>query len=177
MATFKEALTTSLTNFAKSIAKTYSKTADIVDNLLSTDSTLPLSAKQGNVLQTQIDTLNSNLEIHKQGYDIETTAGTEYQDCFEYTATEGCFVLINASSLYTSYMPTGIKIITNSNIKNNAKFPYWYTVSEGSGEQNWLNTMTSALVYLAPGSCVKVQQKISTDSGIISGAVSYIVIK
>ena len=60
MATFKEALTTSLTNFAKSIAKTYSKTADIVDNLLSTDSTLPLSAKQGNVLQTQIDALNSN---------------------------------------------------------------------------------------------------------------------
>lgn len=60
MATFKEALTTSLTNFAKSIAKTYPKTANIVDNLLSTDSTLPLSAKQGNVLQTQIDTLNSN---------------------------------------------------------------------------------------------------------------------
>ena len=63
MATFKEALTTSLTNFAKSIAKTYSKTADIVDNLLSTDSTLPLSAKQGNVLQTEIDTLNSNIDI------------------------------------------------------------------------------------------------------------------
>ena len=61
MATFKEALTTSLTNFAKSIAKTYPKTANIVDNLLSTDSTLPLSAKQGNVLQTEIDTLNSNL--------------------------------------------------------------------------------------------------------------------
>lgn len=61
MATFKEALTTSLTNFAKSIAKTYPKTANIVDNLLSTDSTLPLSAKQGNVLQKQIDTLNSNL--------------------------------------------------------------------------------------------------------------------
>ena len=61
MATFKEALTTSLTNFAKSIAKTYPKTANIVDNLLSTDSTLPLSAKQGNVLQTQIDELNSNL--------------------------------------------------------------------------------------------------------------------
>lgn len=60
MATFKEALTTSLANFSKSIAKTYSKTADIVDNLLSTDSTLPLSAKQGSVLQTQIDTLNSN---------------------------------------------------------------------------------------------------------------------
>ena len=60
MATFKEALTTSLTNFAKSIAKTYPKTANIVDNLLSTDSTLPLSAKQGNVLQTEIDTLNSN---------------------------------------------------------------------------------------------------------------------
>ena len=60
MATFKEALTTSLTNFAKSIAKTYPKTANIVDNLLSTDSTLPLSAKQGNVLQKQIDTLNSN---------------------------------------------------------------------------------------------------------------------
>lgn len=60
MATFKEALTTSLANFAKSIAKTYPKTANIVDNLLSTDSTLPLSAKQGNVLQTQIDTLNSN---------------------------------------------------------------------------------------------------------------------
>ena len=61
MATFKEALTTSLTNFAKSIAKTYPKTANIVDNLLSTDSTLPLSAKQGNVLQTQISTLNSNI--------------------------------------------------------------------------------------------------------------------
>ena len=61
MATFKEALTTSLANFSKSIAKTYSKTADIVDNLLSTDSTLPLSAKQGSVLQTQIDTLNSNM--------------------------------------------------------------------------------------------------------------------
>ena len=61
MATFKEALTTSLTNFAKSIAKTYLKTANIVDNLLSTDSTLPLSAKQGNVLQAQIDTLNSNM--------------------------------------------------------------------------------------------------------------------
>ena len=60
MATFKEALTTSLTNFSKSIAKTYIKTANIVDNLLSTDSTLPLSAKQGNVLQTQISTLNSN---------------------------------------------------------------------------------------------------------------------
>lgn len=63
MATFKEALTTSLTNFAKSIAKTYPKTANIVDNLLSTDSTLPLSAKQGNVLQKQIDTLNSNIDI------------------------------------------------------------------------------------------------------------------
>lgn len=63
MATFKEALTTSLTNFAKSIAKTYPKTANIVDNLLSTDSTLPLSAKQGNVLQKQIDTLNSNIEV------------------------------------------------------------------------------------------------------------------
>lgn len=60
MATFKEALTTSLANFSKSIAKTYLKTADIVDNLLSTDSTLPLSAKQGNVLQTEIDALNSN---------------------------------------------------------------------------------------------------------------------
>lgn len=68
MATFKEALTTSLTNFAKSIAKTYPKTANIVDNLLSTDSTLPLSAKQGNVLQTQIDTLNSN----KLNYGIAT---------------------------------------------------------------------------------------------------------
>ena len=65
MATFKEALTTSLTNFAKSIAKTYPKTANIVDNLLSTDSTLPLSAKQGNVLQTEIDTLNSNLIPHQ----------------------------------------------------------------------------------------------------------------
>lgn len=60
MATFKEALTTSLANFSKSIAKTYLKTANIVDNLLSTDSTLPLSAKQGNVLQSEIDTLNSN---------------------------------------------------------------------------------------------------------------------
>lgn len=68
MATFKEALTTSLTNFAKSIAKTYPKTANIVDNLLSTDSTLPLSAKQGNVLQKQIDTLNSN----KLNYGIAT---------------------------------------------------------------------------------------------------------
>lgn len=66
MATFKEALTTSLTNFAKSIAKTYPKTANIVDNLLSTDSTLPLSAKQGNVLQTQIDTLNSNMINHQK---------------------------------------------------------------------------------------------------------------
>ena len=72
MATFKEALTTSLTNFAKSIAKTYPKTANIVDNLLSTDSTLPLSAKQGNVLQTQIDTLNSN----KIGYSIYKTSIT-----------------------------------------------------------------------------------------------------
>ena len=67
MATFKEALTTSLTNFAKSIAKTYPKTANIVDNLLSTDSTLPLSAKQGNVLQTQIDTLNSNMKVSPKG--------------------------------------------------------------------------------------------------------------
>lgn len=67
MATFKEALTTSLTNFAKSIAKTYPKTANIVDNLLSTDSTLPLSAKQGNVLQAEIDTLNSNKLSHGNG--------------------------------------------------------------------------------------------------------------
>lgn len=74
MATFKEALTTSLTNFAKSIAKTYPKTADIVDNLLSTDSTLPLSAKQGNVLQTQIDTLNSNLPILVKPYYLDNEA-------------------------------------------------------------------------------------------------------
>ena len=77
MATFKEALTTSLTNFAKSIAKTYPKTANIVDNLLSTDSTLPLSANQGNVLQTQIDTLNSNFYtylslVHKESRSTPT---------------------------------------------------------------------------------------------------------
>lgn len=73
-------------------------------------------------------------------------------------------------------MPTGIKIKTNANVKNNATTPYWWTVSEGSGEQNWLNTMTSALVRLTPGASVKVQQKISVDSGVISGAVSYIVV-
>lgn len=49
-------------------------------------------------------------------------------------------------------------------------------MAEGNGEQNWLNTMTSALVYLSPGASVKVQQKISTDTGVISGAVSYIVV-
>lgn len=73
-------------------------------------------------------------------------------------------------------MPIGIKIITNSNIKNNAIFPYWYTMAEGNGAQHWVNTMTSALVYLSPGASVKVQQKISTDTGVISGAVSYIVV-
>lgn len=73
-------------------------------------------------------------------------------------------------------MPTGIKIITNSNIKNNAIFPYWYIIAERSGEQHWINTMASALVYLSPGASVKVQQKISTDTGVISGAVSYIVV-
>lgn len=121
-----------------------------------------------------LNILNSNLEIHKQGYDIETTAGTEYQDCFEYTATKECFVLLNAASLYSNYMPAGIKIITNANVKNNAVNPYWWTVSEGSG--SWLNTMTSGLVRLTPGTSVKVQQKISTDTGVISGAVSYIVV-
>ena len=90
MATFKEALTTSLTNFSKSIAKTYPKTVNIVDNLLSTDSTLPLSAKQGNVLQTQIDTLNSNFtsqlgsnfvkvyDFQNNGFDIASLVGSNY---------------------------------------------------------------------------------------------------
>lgn len=74
MATFKEALTTSLTNFAKSIAKTYPKTANIVDNLLSTDSTLPLSAKQGNVLKGKIDTLNSNSSGIKKQLNVGESA-------------------------------------------------------------------------------------------------------
>lgn len=100
MATFKEALTTSLTNFAKSIAKTYPKTANIVDNLLSTDSTLPLSAKQGNVLQTQIDTLNSNIHtktIADSNYNYANTAKmiVDYKDSFENGVT--LTTLVNAS--------------------------------------------------------------------------------
>lgn len=146
-----------------------------VKNLTTIEEGHALDATMGTNLQSQIDTLNTNMKIHKEGYDIETESGTEYQDCFVYTATEACFVLLNASSLYANFMPTGIQIVTNSNTKNNAVFPYFYVLSEGSDD--WLHTMTSALVYLAPGSCVKVQQKISTDSGIISGSVLYIVIK
>ena len=100
MATFKEALTTSLTNFSKSIAKTYPKTANIVDNLLSTDSTLPLSAKQGNVLQTEIDTLNSNFHtktIVDANYNYTNTARmiVDYKDSFENGVT--LTTLVNAS--------------------------------------------------------------------------------
>lgn len=123
-----------------------------------------------------LNTLNSNLKIHLYGYNIETTSGTEYQDCFAYTATKECFVIINAFGEYGQYEPNGIKIITNSNTKSNMLFPYWYTVAEGSGEQHWLNVMTSASVHLVPGASVKVQQKISVDNGIINGAVSYIVV-
>lgn len=97
MATFKEALTTSLTNFAKSIAKTYPKTANIVDNLLSTDSTLPLSAKQGNVLQTQIDTLNSNLNkcpVNK--FIITHNVSTKTTDTSTVTLEEGVYIITQA---------------------------------------------------------------------------------
>lgn len=41
--------------------------ADIVDNLLSTATNLPLSANQGRVLKASIDELNTNLDILEQG--------------------------------------------------------------------------------------------------------------
>ena len=108
MATFKEALTTSLTNFAKSIAKTYPKTANIVDNLLSTDSTLPLSAKQGNVLQTEIDTLNSNY------INASCEVGVTTEETFAktvYTATELCEVSISAAHRWGYTQPASIKLL------------------------------------------------------------------
>ena len=97
MATFKEALTTSLTNFAKSIAKTYPKTANIVDNLLSTDSTLPLSAKQGNVLQTQIDTLNSNLTKYSKPMYFYNVNNTDFIELWWDGTNGGIAVRINGA--------------------------------------------------------------------------------
>ena len=111
MATFKEALTTSLTNFSKSIAKTYIKTANIVDNLLSTDSTLPLSAKQGNVLQTQISTLNSNLGDMQHVKRINFSAGNSSKCSLK---TNSVYLLITGHPLRSA--ASGMYLISyNSN--------------------------------------------------------------
>ena len=115
MATFKEALTTSLTNFAKSIAKTYPKTANIVDNLLSTDSTLPLSAKQGNVLQTQIDELNSNMPIFikdKHTVSLDTTCDEALYTL--YTAEKPCFVSFSSMLFWIHACPTELTFQVNT---------------------------------------------------------------
>ena len=116
MATFKEALTTSLTNFSKSIAKTYPKTANIVDNLLSTDSTLPLSAKQGNVLQTQIDTLNSNMPIFIKDNHVVSLDTTCDEALYTlYTAEKPCFVSFTSLVYWINVRPTSITLAINTN--------------------------------------------------------------
>lgn len=138
MATFKEALTTSLTNFAKSIAKTYPKTANIVDNLLSTDSTLPLSAKQGNVLQSEIDTLNSNMNISVQRYTMK------------------------GITVDLSTMPNGIYITTLTNLtasseigalaiiqKSNSSTVYMTILSKTTLCDDWSVTRNGAILTLS----------------------------
>ena len=162
MATFKEALTTSLTNFAKSIAKTYPKTANIVDNLLSTDSTLPLSAKQGNVLQTEIDTLNSNLSrcpVNK--YVISHNIAITGEQTSTVTLEDGAYIIIQThptatASLYLAtcmngYVGKVIAIIedVNCTISINASDVLSITTKSGGGNFRWWHIIKlSGLNYL-----------------------------
>ena len=69
----KEFISNSLINFSNSISKVFVQKADVVDNLTSTDTDKPLSANQGSTLsatdvslQTQINTLNSNMVSYKK---------------------------------------------------------------------------------------------------------------
>ena len=50
----------SFTNFANSLKETYTKKADIVDNLDSTDTDKPLSANMGSSIKAEIDGLKGN---------------------------------------------------------------------------------------------------------------------
>jgi len=56
----------------------YVQTSDVVDNLTSTETTHPLSAKQGKNLKDTCDTLNSSL----------TTLNNNYEDSVDYSTTE-----------------------------------------------------------------------------------------
>ena len=61
MASIKEIISQSLSNFSNSLKKTYIKIDNIVDNLVSTNTDLPLSANQGKILNDKINKINSTI--------------------------------------------------------------------------------------------------------------------
>ena len=92
MSTVREKIIDALTLFWAKISTVLVRKANIVDNCASTSTEYPLSANQGTQLQSQIDTLNTNLDKDCRSNPIVLHAGNIYNTAlqtWEYTNISG----------------------------------------------------------------------------------------